>query len=143
MRTIGKVEFIINEQFLLVKSDVELSKNQIVVVFVPLENEEIKVKFGLDYIGIPKGLISIVSKESEIIYLAEVFQQSKEKKRIITQPSSFDKLTAGALKSLFEYKREEVIDLAPGEWSGILDKNVSLNFEVKKEITVGDLVGLP
>lgn len=80
MKTIGQVELIINNQFLLIKSDIELSNDQVVIVFNPLESKDIKEKYGLDYIGIPKGHISIVSKESETIYLAEVFQQSEEKK---------------------------------------------------------------
>lgn len=143
MKTIGKVELIINEQFLLISSDEKLSINQVVVVFTPLKNEEIKKKYALDYIGIPKGHINIVDKESENMYLAEVFQQSQEKKKVITQPSAFDQLTAGALIKLFEHPKEEIIDLAPGKWSGILDKESSLNIKIKKEITVGDLVGLP
>jgi len=143
MKIIGKVELIVNNQFLLISSEEQLKADQLVTVFTLLKNEDIKNKYKLDYIGIPKGYISIVLEEKENLYLAEVFQQKEEKKRILSYPSSFDKLSAGVLRSMFEYKKEEVIDLAPGEWSGKLDEETSLNFEVKKEITVGDVVGFP
>lgn len=143
MKIIGKVEFIINDQYLLISSEEDLSRDQIVIVYTILENEEINKKYNLNSLPIPKGEIAIVMEESEGLYLAEIFQMPEEKKKIISHPSSFDKLVAGGLRSLLEIKKEEIIEMTPGKRSGILDKKVSLNFEYNKEITIGDIVGLP
>jgi len=142
MNVLGKVEFILNENQILISSNKPLDIDQVLIVFQQIEIEDVKKKLKLEHIGIPKGFISVLFEESENIYLAEIFQESKEKKRIISHPSRFDQLTSGALTKLFDIKREEIIDLAPGEWSGKLDKEKSLNIKIKAEITVGDIIGL-
>ena len=141
MQIIGRVEVILNDQYLLISSDEELREGRVLTVYAIVEHEEIKKTFELESVGIHKGYISIIKKESENIYLAEVFQQTEEKRRVITHPSSFEKLTAGALRGMFEVSKEEVINLEPGEWSGKLDKSASLNLKFKAEITEGDVLG--
>jgi len=138
---IGKVELIINEKFLLISSEVELFEGDIVVVFTKVEHEEIREKFHLPYIGIPKGSVTVTSREDEKLYLAELFQYPKETKKVLTVPTSFEKLKAGPFSALLEPKIESIYDSAPGEWSGVLDKRTSLKMKIKMEITVGDLVG--
>lgn len=142
MRTIGKVELIINEEFLLISSTQELSTNQVITVFEKLENEDIKTKYGLDFLGIPKGDVAVSNKVSDKLYLCIVFREVQEKKRIITHPSPFDKIYAGALQSLFSAVKEEIVETTDSSYSAVLDKKQSLGFVVRKEIGIGDLVGL-
>jgi hypothetical protein len=142
MRTIGKVELIINSEFLLISSSEELSRNQIVTVFQKLENDDFRAKYGVDFLAIPKGDIFVTNEASNKFYLCQVFREVREKKKIITRPSEFEKIYGGALQNLFKTTKEEIIETTDANCSAILDREQSLGFVLKKEIGVGDLVGI-
>lgn len=142
MRTIGKVEQIVNEEYLLISSEEELSTNQVITVFDKLENEDIKSKYGLDFLAIPKGEVIVSLKISDKLYLCKVFREVQEKRRIISRPSAYDKIYAGALQALLSSTKEEIIETVDSEWSAALNKGQSLGIVVNKEISIGDMVGM-
>lgn len=136
MEDIGIVTAILNDRLLLVRTEKQINPNTELTVFGRISPESLQAAAGLTQLDYPKGLIRVISRQNETIYLAERFRQAGEQRRRII-PSPFNpNLLSEILKG-----QEEVVEI-PGPWSAEFDLKSSLNIKVDRQIKTGDLIAL-
>lgn len=137
MRTVGKVEVILNESTLLIKALEPLERNEILTVFERVENNVISQSVNIRYIDVPKGQLKILLEQENSLYLAERFRERITKRKVVKY---YNPLAFGALAAVLEGRREELIDIDSGEWSATLDQQTSLGIRFAQQIKVNDFV---
>jgi hypothetical protein len=127
MDAVGEIASIVSSDYVIVKSEEELSPQSRLTVFQILEDERLK-PLGLESLVIPKGEVVIVAKQSPVLYLATTITLETVT-RAINVPSVLSKL---GLQTV----RQEV----PREFHAHVDEAQSLKLPVERAIRVGDKV---
>jgi hypothetical protein len=144
MEVIGKVLAILNENSILISSDVELKEGQEVKVAAVFDIKEKTPEIDLDRIIIPKGEVRVVMKQKDGIYVAQPFTVYKT----LVPFSSIQKLLGPSLgsyyldpsmsKLLLNFlqlsEREEI-----GK-SAKIDPSSSLGLNLSSEVVPGDAI---
>lgn len=140
MDKIGLVEIILNGQLLIISSSEDLEPSNILTVFHKIEDPILKENGLEDPVFYPKGKIKVINKYSVGKYLAEPFRDIKERTKTITIPSPWMKNLTSAMTG-FASETKEITEEVPGKWSADLNKDQSLNIQISKIVSVGDIVG--
>lgn len=139
MENIGIVSAILNESHLIVSLNIELSPNEIVEIVSEEQREDLEEKIGLTRLLFPKGQIQILLAQGEGKYLATIFKEEYEKKRVISTPSPFASKLLG-MSSFLEGRTKEVFETKQGPPSALLNTAESLGLDINSRVCVGDLV---
>jgi hypothetical protein len=136
MDSLGAVAEILNDSLVLVQLKTPVDKEAILTVFKRVTSEELKKKYGLAELDIPKGEIRIIGHQKDEFYLAERFLRSKEIRRPV-QP--FIGLSGSLLSSMLA--RPQIRESVPGGWSAEFSEEGRLNLSVDPRVQVGDQIG--
>ncbi len=141
MKKIGSIRSILNNELVLVESDISLNDGDRLIVFVILESEEIKKQTGLKCLTIPKGELIVNSRQSDNIYLAAtaIFEPRKFVSMESPHTSVFGSSLAASIAGL-GVRRVETVESVPKTNPVPVDQNKNLNIKYQKEVTVGDAV---
>ena len=140
MRKFGKVVAILNDQLLLITSEEQLKREQIITVFAESSDPKIAESTDLVSIEYPKGELRIISAQEDNVYLAERFREVTERKRKITVPSPFQKGLLG-LAAQLQSETREIVEEVPGPWSADLNEEQALGLTFEKTVHIGDPIG--
>lgn len=141
MRKIGEVKAILNDRFLLVTSEEELSPDEHVTVFTCVQTDEIRAA-GVDQpILYPKGELKVICPQENRMYLVERFREVHRTTKRITTPSFFARGLTGLAAQLQLPETKEIIEEVPGEWSAELNEKQMLNVKFSTSVSVGDPIG--
>ena len=134
MKSIGEIISILNEDYVLARIDGSVSNGTQVQVYAEVPIETAKNKVGLDKVLIPKGTLTVISKQRDNIYLLAV--QYREVKRTIHTHGNLG-LQLSGLASLLG-SNEEVSEKVPT--GAMVDLTQSLNIKINLLIGVGDQI---
>lgn len=137
MENIGTVRSIINDELILIESNVSLVEGERLVVSAVIESQEIASQTGLALLTIPKGEIIVRNYQGKNIYLAAtgIFEEKKK----VTFESPLGVSLAASIAG-FGGKRVETIESVPKSTPLRVDSEKNLGIKYKKEVTIGDTV---
>jgi hypothetical protein len=140
MKTLGKVEAILNDYLVLISSTEPLSPDEIVVVYSAIEDPKLREVGYSEPIHYPKGKLQIVYPQKNDLYLAKRFRGTETRTRKVITPSPLSR-SLGNLLFQFQPESKEITEEVPGDWSAELNKEQSLNISITNLVSVGDAVG--
>ena len=140
MKTLGRIEAIVNDRLVIVSSSEELNPNDVISVFSTIEDPRLKELGYPDPILYPRGELRILCQQQSGKYLAEPFRETRTKTRTIVGPPPIARSLANALAQL-QPETKEVTEEIEGKWSAKLNTSQSLKINVPDVVSVGDFVG--
>lgn len=138
MERIGRVEKIINDEYLLIFSNVSLGEDELCKIVGEIKEVDCK-DLDIDTIFYPKGEIRVSLQQKENIYLARRFRGEQERTKIVEQPSSFSVGISQYFRS-FSGTRTETLETVPGPWSAVFNQEESLKVAINTIVSIGDIV---
>jgi hypothetical protein len=141
MKIIGKIEAILNEDFVIFRSNEKANLNEILKIYATIDDPKLK-EIGIEKpIFYSKGEIRVAEFQENNLYLGERFR--KAKKRIVKESNSNPLSQFLDPYSTYDYTpgKKEISEDVPGEWSAEFDKTQSFTIPISNVISVGDLVG--
>lgn len=138
MKSLGKVIGILNSEYLLIKTDLNLSVGSELVVFAELVDEKLS-NFELAKLTIPKGKIVVAANQGNYVYLASTVTKKIETK------TKFKDSPLSNLKGLsnmvqFLGTPSIVTEESPVTFHSILDEKQSIGLPISRKIQIGDLI---
>ncbi|MBI5748515.1 MAG: hypothetical protein HZA00_05265 [Nitrospinae bacterium] len=140
MNTFGKIEAILNNRLVIISSSESLAPDEVVSVFSVVDNPKLKEIGYANPILYPQGELKIVCQQAENKYLAEPFRKTQKITKKIVTPSAFARSISGVLATL-QPETKEITEEVQGQWSSELNTSQSLNIQIPKVVSVGDLIG--
>lgn len=140
MKIIGKIEAILNEDFVIFRSDVKVNLGDILKIYATIDDPKLK-QIGIEKSTFySKGEIRVAESQEDNLFLGERFRRAK--KRIVKESSNPLSQILDPY-SYYDYSpgKKEISEEVPGEWSAEFDKSQSFNIPISNVISVGDFVG--
>lgn len=132
MIAIGQIKSILNNDLIIVESNIHLDNDDELVVFEYYDSEQIKNSAGLERIAIPKGKLKVLCKQSTNKYLVTTRFTKQVSTTVIKNP--FLNFPSMGISS------EEVIKETLVQKQASVNESDNLNLVVDTKIKVGDLV---
>jgi hypothetical protein len=135
MEKVGIIKAILNDNQVLVLSELSLSITEVLSVYAEIDlPEKAKQELGIEKLRIHKGYIEVGLSQGNNLYFAERWRNKKTVRRFedTSEVKSFTALIFG--KREIEYE-------VPGDWSAIIEAKQSLGLSFSKVVGIGDFVG--
>lgn len=143
MRQIGEIAFILNSKFAVAKTTQSLILGSEVMIFDDIQvPEDVKARYGLQSLAIPKGKLMVVMFQGNDFYLLSTITNVNS-----TKSSENDSLARNLsiYKSIFGSDPAIETIKSNGElvnYSAMLDTKSSVNAKMNMLVQPGDPVGL-
>ena len=141
MQILGKIETILNNQLVIISSSESFRPKEIVSVFSIIDNPKLRELGYAEPIYYPEGQLKIVCQHSGDKYLAEVFQETIVRIKKITKPPQVLQRSMVSVFNKMQPEFQEISEEIKGALSAELNEKQSLNIQLAKKISLGDLVG--
>jgi hypothetical protein len=143
MKQIGEIAFILNSKFAVAKTSQSLMLGSEIVVFddVPVP-EEVKTKYSLTTLAIPKGKLMVVMFQGNDFYLLSTISNSNGTKS--TENDSLAR-NLSIYKSIFGSDIPTETNKPNGElvnYSAMLDTKSGINAKMNMMVASGDPIGI-